>query len=251
MNVPPEPALGELRALGLVKVADRAGSLSMHRLVHERVRHRAAAEAWSAASRRAVDDVRDSLVGLTKEGMNQIEERWAHIQEALAAAERLGMMEEWSIMADALAFYLHDRAEHDEARSLRERLLADDEKRYGPEHMAVARSLTELALVLRDLEEPARARPLLERALAICEKRYGPDHWEVAIFLSNLARVLRDLGEAARARPLLERALAIDDRTFGPAHPGATEERPHPSLIVYRKHLAWVRRALAEPPTPT
>jgi hypothetical protein len=60
------------------------------------------------------------------------------------------------------------------------------------------------------------------------------------------ALVLQDLEEPAQARPLLERALAIDEKTFGPDHSEAIEEPAHLFLLVYRKHLAWVRGALAE-----
>lgn len=48
-------ALGEIAGRGLVKVAREAGAMSMHRLVHKRVRARAEEERWRAASERAVE----------------------------------------------------------------------------------------------------------------------------------------------------------------------------------------------------
>jgi hypothetical protein len=54
-NIQAKRALGELEALRLVKVDDKAGTLSMHRLVHQRVRDQAVAAAGARARHRRED----------------------------------------------------------------------------------------------------------------------------------------------------------------------------------------------------
>jgi hypothetical protein len=74
---------------------------------------------------------------------------------------------------------------------LLERALRIGEAVHGPDHPAVATSLSNLALVLSDLGQPAAARPLAERALRIGEAVHGPDHPTVATLHANL-RFLED-----------------------------------------------------------
>jgi len=239
-NIPAKRALGELEALRLVKVADKACTVSMHRLVHRRVRDRVEAEAWRAAGTRAVERVKiwmRQTVGAAKEQMDAVEARREHVVEALAAAERMGSMVQWSLVADRVAVHLRHRGDYDEALPLRERVLAICEKTYGPEHPDVATCLLSLAVVLQELGETARARPLVERAHAINEKTYGLEHPKVALSLSNLGWMLRFLNGSAQARPLLERALTIDEKTYG---------REHPQVAIDLSNLATLLLDLGE-----
>jgi len=74
----------------------------------------------------------------------------------------------------------------DKARDLHERALRIFEREYGPDHVRVAITLTNLGNAWRELRRPDKARDLHERALRIEEPEYGPDHVEVARTLTNL-----------------------------------------------------------------
>src|SRR6185437_10468865 len=124
-----------------------AGVMSVHRLVHWRVRDRADGEGWKAAGERAVELVAGWISGAkgpAKEEMDAVEARREHVLETLAAAERVGSMEGWTNLANELALHLWHRGEYAEARTLFERALIIDEKANGPEHPRVAVRLSNL-----------------------------------------------------------------------------------------------------------
>ena len=216
-------ALARLQGLGLVKVDWVAATLSMHRLLHRRVKEKVIRWEWEAGkeytSRRCgVDYVAAwmvSAVGRTRTQMEEIDMRRAHIEEALHVAER-GMLLPWAEIANQLARHLRYCGRYEESQALSHRMLKKMLPRLELEQIAV--SLSSLALALQALGEARKARSLLEHALAITEETYGSDHAIVASSLSNLARVLPDIGEAARARSLLEHALVITEKTYGSDH---------------------------------
>lgn len=278
-----QEACGELEGLGLFKVDRELSRVSLHRLVHLRVRERAAPEVWSEVTGRMVINIAEwveGTVGATREQMEALEAQRAHIDKALCWAKERNEHAAWSMIANELALHLQHRADYRQARSLFRQALAMDETTFGPDHPMIAIRLSNLALVHKDLGEPEKARPLLERALTIDEEAFGPDHPNVATSLSNLAFAYQELGEPERARPLLERALAIDEKTFGPDHPAvardlsnlatvhkdlkkpgkarpllerslAIDERTfgpdHPNVAIRLSNLAGVRKDLGEP----
>jgi Tfp pilus assembly protein PilF len=67
-----------------------------------------------------------------------------------------------------------------------QRALAINEKHYGPYHLEVAITLTNLGVSYGDMGNNTKKFELLQRALAIEEKHYGHDHPEVAITLNNV-----------------------------------------------------------------
>ena len=125
----------------------------------------------------------------------------------------------WAVGAKSLASVLQRSGDHEDARSLLERVLAIDEKRFGSEHPDLVGSLYDLAWLLQDMHDYAAALPFLERALAIREEQFGPEHPSRAADLNNLAGLLRKMGDYAAARPLYERALTIAEAQLGPDHP--------------------------------
>ena len=99
-----------------------------------------------------------------------------------------------------------------------QRLLELAEAAYGPDHVEVAGTLTNLGAAWRDLGKPEKARDLFERALPIFERAYGPDHVRVAVTLDGLGDAWRNLGKPEKARDRCERALRILERAYGPDH---------------------------------
>lgn len=101
------------------------------------------------------------------------------------------------------------------SESLLKRALAIREKAFGPDHPAVAESLSDLADVYRDYETD-KADPLYRRALAIREKTLGVDHPDLASTLSGLATVCLRQRKVAEAERFAERALAINEKRLDP-----------------------------------
>jgi tetratricopeptide (TPR) repeat protein len=92
---------------------------------------------------------------------------------------------------------------------LLERVLASNEKIYGPDHPELAQTLFNLGLSWSDLGDDTQARRYLERALAIYERTVEPDHPLLLKALSFLADQHRQNGRAAAARSLDQRVLDI------------------------------------------
>jgi tetratricopeptide (TPR) repeat protein len=203
-----DEALGPLVALGLVTVDEVGQTLSLHRLVHRRVRDLVAMDAWVAASRRAASGVAVWLSeGVGPARLSEVDARRPHIDEALVAAERSGADLAWVLIAGRLAMHLERRTRYAEARDLFERALVKAERLDPPDPGQVRVCLSNLAGLLVETGEAREARSLLERALAIDDE---PDE-EVpsSVRLAKLSRVLSDIGNAEAARPLLESALAL------------------------------------------
>jgi tetratricopeptide (TPR) repeat protein len=84
-----------------------------------------------------------------------------------------------------------------DADPLYQRSLAIREKALGPDHLAVAESLNNLAVLSFNQGRYADAEPLYQRSLAIWEKALGHDHPDVATALNNLAELYRGQGRYA------------------------------------------------------
>src|SRR6266540_4067045 len=114
---------------------------------------------------------------------------------------------------------LQRAGKYDEALRLGERALEIREKRLGPDHLEVARSLNNLAHIYYIRGDYAKAEPLYQRALVIREKALGPDHLEVADSLNSLSTLYWMKGDYAKSELPQQRALAIREKMLGPDHP--------------------------------
>jgi tetratricopeptide (TPR) repeat protein len=103
---------------------------------------------------------------------------------------------------NSLAETYQNQARHTEAVPYYKRLLAMDEKAFGPEHPSVAASLNNLANNYRVLGEYALAEPLYKRALKIWVKILGPEHPLVAHIQESYADLLRKTGRVSEAEKL-------------------------------------------------
>jgi tetratricopeptide (TPR) repeat protein len=130
-----------------------------------------------------------------------------------------------------------------EAEPHMRRVLAIDEKSFGPEHPEVATDLSNLAALLKDTNRMAEAEPLMRRALAIDENSFGPEHPNVATDLNNLAQLLQATNRLAEAEPLMRRALTTDEKSFGPEHPNGARDLKNLARLLQDTN----RRSEAEP----
>ncbi len=209
-------ALASLSDLGLVAVEEGAAAISLHRLVRQRARDLCPVEAWVRVSRRAAAA---AAIWLEEPGgglarRREVDARRAHVDEALAAADRAGSDLAWVIIAERLAAHLAARGRLAEARALAEGALTRAERLEPPNPGQVRVCLSGLAAVLMEAGGAREATGLLERALAIEDEAGGDAPGSVR--LSKLSRVLSGLGRRAAAQPLLERALALGDGADDP-----------------------------------
>ncbi|KAH8050343.1 hypothetical protein JL721_11427 [Aureococcus anophagefferens] len=122
----------------------------------------------------------------------------------------------------SLGDYAKQRDLLERALAIQERTLAiqereygrDHERKYGGDHVYVARTLRNLGNAHGSLGDNAKARGLSELALAIFELEHGSEHSEVAITLTNLGAHIA-LGDAAKARDVL--SARDPRREFGEA----------------------------------
>lgn len=93
------------------------------------------------------------------------------------------------------------------------------QKRVGEEHLAVAKSLDNLATIYRIQGKYEKAEPLLKRALKQREKLLGDEHLDVAVSLASLAILYRVQGKYRKAEPLYEKVLEKRRKLLGDEHP--------------------------------
>ena len=131
-----------------------------------------------------------------------------------------------------------------EAVPLAERFIAAIEglKNYGPNSVAYATALNNLASLYLDLSRFGEAERLLLRSLAIREKAQGPDDPEVATSLNNLAELYRKLGRLSDAEPIYRRAIAINERVGGPSLAGSLDNLGN--LLVSQARYAEAEQSL-------
>lgn len=210
-------AQATLRALGLVH--ESADGVSVHRLVHYRVREMTTADEWLPIRRDVVACVtRMLLEPMSNTLADKMDALMPHIDEVLCAAEELGDNEAWIFIAHRLGSHLQRQARYAEALPLFEKAMdraapAEDK----PELMATC--LSNLALLLHDMGRSEEALPLMSQSLELAERIYSPTHTKVAKRLSNLATILRALRRPEEATSLLERALTVVEQEHGLNHP--------------------------------
>ena len=123
--------------------------------------------------------------------------------------------------ADAVALSneivaLHKAGRDPETEAPLKRLIAVEEKLWGPEAPAIAPTVNNLALLYQRQGRNADAAPLFERVVALDEKTMKPDDPNLATALGNLAEAYRKQGRYAEAEKPLERSLALREKILGP-----------------------------------
>jgi tetratricopeptide (TPR) repeat protein len=114
-----------------------------------------------------------------------------------------------------VAYVRGEQGAYDDAERLYRRVLELRERGLGPNSIAVAATLHNLAGIIRLAGRPAEADPLLRRALAIADA--AGDERLSATILNTLALTLADTDQKARAEPVLRRCLTVFAKMDGPS----------------------------------
>jgi len=118
-------------------------------------------------------------------------------------------------MLDAIGSVFRNLGYYDRAEPLLRRALETRRELLGPEHPAVAESLTHLGSVLSLKGEIEGAEPLLQRAVELRRSTLGDDHPDLAESLFELGRLRRNTGELEAAEELYREAIRIVEATTG------------------------------------
>ncbi len=218
-------AAAVLAGLGLIALDTRQETLSIHRLVHRRVRQRAQTshpDRFGRIAETAMAAVTAWLVNtVDATQMDRVDARRPHIDAVLRQAEDANKTTYWIFLANTLVNHLHDRARHDEARALLERALVKAETAEPYAAFLVAMCLSNLAKEHKELGNLQMATELAHRALRVSESYHAPlgDDARLAPDLVTLATMVHAEGKYEEARTLLERALALYEETLGEDHP--------------------------------
>jgi eukaryotic-like serine/threonine-protein kinase len=138
-------------------------------------------------------------------------------------------------LMNTMGFVYQSLGLYDPAQTLLEKALETRIKTLGPEHPAVAETLSNLGTVVWRKGDLARAKSLPEQALGIREKRLGPESKEVASSLHNLGNLNWSQGNYKEARRLLERSLAIREKVLGPEHEDVATTLNSLGAIAYKE----------------
>ena len=114
--------------------------------------------------------------------------------------------------------------------------LAMEEAAFGPEHVVVAETISELAFLMPYLARDPE--PLYRQALDIRRRALGEDHELVAASLVQVAGALRIKGDLAQAEIVLREALIRQRRALGPEHPDVGESMLHLGDLLVRRGRA-------------
>ncbi len=191
------------------------------------------------------------LVWVTGERLGKYAEAHEHARAAQAKIERLGRQDLLQAQLDAMvATLLLEEGKYKEAEERSQRVLAIREKVLGPDDVAIADALGDLADVKVALGAYDDAIVLYRRAIGVTEKAVGGAHPKAGNLHVNLGAALRTAGHLDEAVAEYRRADEIIERSLGRDHPMlATVDINYGAVLLEQGRLAEAetqfKRALA------
>jgi CHAT domain-containing protein/tetratricopeptide (TPR) repeat protein len=194
--------------------------------------------------------IRNDLAGVLSDAGDYAGARRLY-DEALAGWRKLGDSHEIIVTTNNLG-YLFQRVGDDEAaREALEWVLAEVERREGPDHYNLTFPLRGLAGLLGErMAEYAEAQRLLERAMEIEERVFGPESPRLGGDYHLLGYLMYKMGDSAAAERCLEKARTFGERVWGSDRNGmdhldlAFIMADESSLFMDRGDYAGARRLL-------
>ena len=140
-----------------------------------------------------------------------------------------------SELQNLLAVALKDIGNPAQAKILLEKVVASDEKNFGPEHHETAVSYSNLAMVLLDLADYEGAKYFMQKSVQSDEKNFGQEHPITANHYANLAIALKYTGEKELAAELYRKVIVSDEKNHG---------KDHPATAIHYSNLALLLREM-------
>ena len=158
-------------------------------------------------------------LGSTYFEMGQRSKAEQMFEAAVSEYERLDATAELSPALTYLAKIAAGKSDFARAESLLNRAFEARIKAFGPEHLYVAMTLSDLGTFETERGRHDEAVAHFERALQIAEPVVGKDHLFIAPVLYNYAEVKRKQDRYSEALALYERTIRIIERHYGPEQP--------------------------------
>ncbi len=217
-------ALGVLLRYSLVRREENTHMLSIHRLVQTVLKASMDEETrrtWAERVVRVVNAALPDANSLTGENQQHYLRFYLpHAQECAALIDQYHLhTQEAARLLFRASGYLYFHGFYSQSQSLLQQSLAVGEQVFGPEHPAIAESLSVLAIIASNQKDYERAERFYQQALVIREKALGPQHPTTAESLNNLGVFYCTIGKYEQAEPLLRQALSINERSLGSENP--------------------------------
>ena len=216
-------ALGVLLRYSLVRREENTHVLSIHRLVQAVLKDNMDQETqriWAERTVQAVNAVFPEVSsGIGEKQRYFLQYYLPHIQvcAVLISQYHLHSQESSHLLYQAGAF-LYAHGFYHQSQTFHQRALSIRKQTFGPEHAAIAESLTALALLANIFGDFEQEERLYQQALDIREKSLGPDNPDTTRSRNNLGVSYRNQGKYEIAEQLMQQALSISERTQGPEH---------------------------------
>jgi tetratricopeptide (TPR) repeat protein len=199
-----------------------------------------------------------NLFGAVFNALGQPDQALNALSEAIARAEK-DLPKDDLLLATALDYRASilrgvQPRQLDESITLARRALAIRERRLGPSHVMVARSLVSLAETLRVLDRKEEGVVLIRRAHALMLANFPPDHPSVADSHLSLGLYAKDMGQLREAEDELRQAEKIYEKRAGASSPSIgvawgslgevllDSDRPAEALSYFDRDLALEER---------
>ncbi|MGD8539980.1 MAG: CHAT domain-containing protein [Candidatus Aminicenantes bacterium] len=162
----------------------------------------------------------DDVKGLLKEGnyveakelaqkvLSKIEDKYGN--DSLQTAQVLEVLVDANVGVE--------KQVNEETRGLIDRAITILERKLGPDHPEVMRSLVEFSSIYQRAGDYARAKELNELALSMANKTFGPDHIETSSIMHSHGVLLHKIQDYVKAKQFLYQALKIQEEKLGPEH---------------------------------
>lgn len=158
-------------------------------------------------------------LGATYFEMGQRNKAEQMFEAAVSEYERLNATAELAPALTYLAKIAAGRSDVARAESLLNRALDTRKQAFGPTHINVAITLTDLGTFETERGRHERAVAHFEQAMAMVEPVLGVDHLFLAPMLFRYAEAKQKQDRYEEALALYERTMRILERHYGPEHP--------------------------------
>ena len=237
-------ATEELLRYSLVQRNPDARTYAIHRLVQTVVKDQMSVDIqrqWATLAVQAVDQLFPEVAFTT---WPRCELYLSHAQTCVAHITQWDMKSaEAGNILDKLGTYLLQHGRYSDAESLLQQGLKIREHLFGPQHLAVARSLSNLGLLYYYQYQDAQAESLYLRALKINEQLPGPIHPALIRILHYLGNLYYNQDNYAEAESYYRRTQTILEQTSEP-EPGDLAGNLSSLGLTYYKQKKYVE---AEP----
>ncbi|HCJ11811.1 MAG: hypothetical protein A2Y14_04205 [Verrucomicrobia bacterium GWF2_51_19] len=225
-------ALKILRQYSLIKVSQQ--SVSVHRLVHDWIRHRHNEADKLNILKKALSTIQalypreeksEEQIELVKALAPNVDYLLSQLQPLVAAVDVVDLM---SILADCyFTLGKYNKGNYDKSKHFFDQALALSEKNLGPDHITTAKILYCIGLLSREMGDYQKTKQSYDRAMAICEKQGQSESFFMACILDSYGSLWNALRELLKAAPCYSDANNICKKLYQ----GSFEGKPKVALI--------------------